>query len=417
MNLEAKILKSMTGLSLPSYDLAEKALIGLLLLNANTHKETFERLRAYHMYQEDYKKVYGVMRSLYLAAKPVTMELIVRDLLHLKVKPYILSDCMGEVSKMPAGTLASQLVDVLINLHTQRKLMQLGNQLLYSASLPSSTLDLDKTLDRVNNTLKRVNNAHSALNFGDIEEIKYDPDFEAKKDPFFALNVSDDLDPNYFQNYNLVDEHCMIAVTGKEGSRKTHLMNDLKATFLGANSHIGFSYLRHKPKRILDIDTEQSKVEFHLGVRGVQERCPKSFYENMFAYSLATIDKNRRLDYLMHLVKKHKPEVLFLDGYVDFIVNYNDLTECSNFVTKLIQIREEYNCCIIGVLHLAKSTGLMRGHIGTFLAEKCALIMKCEIVEDNPQNTKLSCMKNRQGRRFPPLEFSHYLPKNINTPF
>jgi len=64
-----------------------------------------------------------------------------------------------------------------------------------------------------------------------------------------------------------------------------------------------------------------------------------------------------------------------IDGYVDLIKDYNSLEEAQKLVGDLLRWTDERNVLMIGVLHVNKGDGKIRGHLGSELKNKCDFIV------------------------------------------
>jgi RecA-family ATPase len=103
-------------------------------------------------------------------------------------------------------------------------------------------------------------------------------------------------------------------------------------------------------------------------------------------------------------LEDEKPDVVFVDGIVEFVGSFNDESESKQIIKDLLVLSEEYNCAIICVLHTNKADEdhNMRGHLGTMLAQKAATVLECK-KERGSSVITVSCSESRHEE---PTEWS-----------
>lgn len=72
-----------------------------------------------------------------------------------------------------------------------------------------------------------------------------------------------------------------------------------------------------------------------------------------------------------------KPDVVFIDGVVDCVVDPNDQAESKAYITELSAIAMRHNCSIWSVLHVNPGSDKMRGHLGTIMSQKVSDVLSC----------------------------------------
>lgn len=86
------------------------------------------------------------------------------------------------------------------------------------------------------------------------------------------------------------------------------------------------------------------------------------------------------------LIEKCKPNLVIIDGIVDFCANFNDVERSQELVLNyLMKLAEKHKCAIVCVLHTNKTDSYteLRGHLGAFLEQKGATVIKCEKDDNN----------------------------------
>ena len=80
------------------------------------------------------------------------------------------------------------------------------------------------------------------------------------------------------------------------------------------------------------------------------------------------------------LIEDCSPQVVLIDGVVEFVASFNDETESKQLIKDLLKLSDRHNCAIVCVLHTNKADEdhNMRGHLGTMLAQKSATVLECK---------------------------------------
>jgi len=215
--------------------------------------------------------------------------------------------------------------------------------------------------------------------------------------------------------FTLFGEPCfprreLVAFTGRAKSGKTFVMSMLM-TLCVANEVLTFkrnaaspsdiipqpsdinhqpsdithqpSDINHQPSiplRVLWYDTEQSdnstqdilvnriKPLFHRCM-GPDEPFPEEQFD---IFNVRNIDRANRELYFLMAIQHYKPDLVILDGIRDLVADINDGTVAQEMMEKLMRTAQEYNCCMVCVLHQNKSGDSRdpRGWLGTELLNK-----------------------------------------------
>ena len=195
-------------------------------------------------------------------------------------------------------------------------------------------------------------------------------------------------------------------ITGEEKSRKSFLKSLIEACSIGGRSNEftnGLEIQGHgiveNNKWIISIDAEQD--EYDAWLNGI--RIPKmvgNLYPRYKVLKWREKSKDERLAMLdwLFMESPYKDELglVFLDGYVDFVKDFNNLEECDLFTTKLMKYSSIRKCHISGILHLNPETTKARGHLGTILGQKCETVV---IIKDEGDYSKVICKRGR-GKKF-----------------
>ena len=195
------------------------------------------------------------------------------------------------------------------------------------------------------------------------------------------------------------------AVKAKAKAGKTTTLKVfIAALLLGEKFRI--KSLMEKP-RIVYFDTEQSRKDTKGildDVIAMTELDPEVIDSQVVLQSLRRVDREDLLPLLRQALEDEKPDVVFIDGIVEFVGSFNDETESKQIIKDLLVLSEEYNCAIICVLHTNKADEdhNMRGHLGTMLAQKAATVLECK-KERGSSVITVSCSESRHEE---PTEWS-----------
>lgn len=177
--------------------------------------------------------------------------------------------------------------------------------------------------------------------------------------------------------FALRDIHAIKAK--QKAGKTTALKVMIAALLLGVMFRV--KSLLEKP-RIVFLDTEQSRTDTKQIILDVAQMTglPSDVIDSQVSlHSLRRIDQEQLLPLLEIVLEDEKPQVVMLDGIVEFVASFNDETESKQLIKDLLKLSDEHNCAIICVLHTNKADEdhNMRGHLGTMLAQKSATVLEC----------------------------------------
>ena len=193
-------------------------------------------------------------------------------------------------------------------------------------------------------------------------------------------------------------------ITGQEGSRKSFVKSLLEACAIGgkSNNYTGSTEIKGyiEGKYVISIDGEQSKYDVWLNGKRI-DKMVGARYDKYKLVSWREKSKEERKVYLnwlfMESPYKDNLGLVFIDGYVDFIYDPNDQTECGIFWDLIMKYSSICNCHISGILHLNPNSDKMRGHMGTIGGQKSEMVM---MVGNKGDYSEVTCKKVRGGKPF-----------------
>jgi len=201
------------------------------------------------------------------------------------------------------------------------------------------------------------------------------------------------------------------AVKAKAKAGKTTTLKVFIAALLQGEMFRVKSLLQ-KP-RIVFFDTEQNRKDTKSildDVAAMTGLSPEVIDSQVVLHSLRRVDREDLLPLLCQALADENPDVVFIDGIVEFVGSFNDESESKQIIKDLLVLSEEYNCAIICVLHTNKADEdhNMRGHLGTMLAQKAATVLECK-KERGSSVITVSCSESRHEE---PTEWSIMFDEN-----
>lgn len=258
-------------------------------------------------------------------------------------------------------------------------------------------------------------------NFNPLEVYKkYQIDLKAKPmKPRVAISfgVNDTGDHKIFATYGNIS-----TIKGEEKARKSFFKSLIEACCFGGKSKDYTDYLDIcsvdlGDKYLISIDTEQDEYYAWLNSNRVQAIC--GFIPKNYKYFyLREFSPRMRLIFLEWLLTSSeisgKIGIVVLDGYKDFVVDYNSLLECQEFVGKLMSWSSKYKCHITGIIHVNAGSEKAKGHIGSIVQEKSETILQ---IKDEGDYSRIYFQRSRGVKlnEFH-LNVENHLPKIMCPP-
>ena len=140
-------------------------------------------------------------------------------------------------------------------------------------------------------------------------------------------------------------------------------------------------------------DTESAKYDFYKNINRIKQMA--NLYDklpyNLQAFSTRkdSAETNRLL--IEFYCQEMKPSVIFIDGLLDCVSNYNDEKESRFVIDYLKRITEEYNVFILGVVHTGKKDNHTLGHFGSMVDRYAQSVL--EVIKDIENNVFRLCAK------------------------
>lgn len=173
--------------------------------------------------------------------------------------------------------------------------------------------------------------------------------------------------------------------------------------------------------KVLFCDTEQHPRNTRLVYRRVCQIAGingRERYERLSMLHLRLADDVEITKKAIRLkIMYFRPDIVFIDGIVDCIIDFNDPKESKQYITELSKLALEYNCAIMSTLHTnPNDENKMRGHLGTILAQKASDVIQCIKTkkDDGSVVFEVEQTENRNNADFKKFSFAIEMRKDVS---
>ena len=221
-------------------------------------------------------------------------------------------------------------------------------------------------------------------------------------------------------------------ITGQAGNGKTMTIAQFMATFLkGQIGGLKYELSESIPHpRVLYIDTEMEKdntIAVKNRVLSMAGRDTNQEYDDFMVLMLREVpdgkqaSKDRQGNVVDHVVPasvmrwrmtlkaiwQYKPNVVFIDGLMDVIADFNDNVMCQELIYKCMQVASHYNISLWCLLHQNPGGEKLVGHLGSFVERKVTDIFQTKKTKDSTSGdvTFTVSQKKARGRDVPDWQF------------
>lgn len=188
----------------------------------------------------------------------------------------------------------------------------------------------------------------------------------------------------------------LVGVKGRAKVGKSQFEYFLIGALLAGCSRGAVKPMQSDFKALL-FDTEQSEASLKkccdraLKLAGLPTNAtPKNF----LPFFLRPLSVNDRKKIIEEAIMEERPDLVFIDGIRDLLIDFNSLEQSNVIVQWLLKLTADYGCTIVSVLHQNKSKddSSMRGHLGTELLNK---LCDCFEVTKKDGRFVVSCTDSR----------------------
>ena len=261
-----------------------------------------------------------------------------------------------------------------------------------------------------------------------LDVDKYLLDFnEAYKPPRFTLSWKD---------IKFAPLSGIHNITGQSGNGKTMTIAQFIATLLcGEVGQLRYELADEIPHpKVLYIDTEMEKdntIAVKNRVLTLAGRDINGQYDDFKIIMLRDVDdiplvdekgqpildkKGRKQNINPAIVRwrsvlkaiwLYKPTVVFIDGLIDVVADFNDNVECQELIFKCMKLATHYDLSLWCVLHQNPGGEKMVGHLGSFLERKVTDVIQTKKIKDDKTGDVTFEVKQTKARSqdFPDWQF------------
>ena len=183
----------------------------------------------------------------------------------------------------------------------------------------------------------------------------------------YLINLEEplqEIEPLYSRNgIPIFTRGNLSLISGKAKSRKSFLISLLASQMLDADNIL----------KVLLIDTEQNRnyvVKTAKRIHKLLEWDEDKNNGRLKVFAMREASTQERLEVVFAIIERLKPDFIFIDGIRDLEMDFNNLTESSELIGKLMRYSSRYNCHICSVLHENPLSDKVRGHLGTEIVNK-----------------------------------------------
>ena len=227
-----------------------------------------------------------------------------------------------------------------------------------------------------------VNNSETQASEQDVEKAK-----QMEKLYSSRLSTEEKIEEDQYMleiaNTGFFAKGDLSAIKAKPKNGKTNAIAIMAAALL--KGFWGPLVCRITNSKILWIDTEQRRgdaLRVYLRTLKLAGLSKKDDFERFQMFALRPFTSEDKMKSMKELIKDFQPDIVFIDGIVDIMCNFNDVEESKKVIDELMRMstKEESgkNLSIVCVLHTNKATEdhNMRGHLGTMLTQKAGTVLE-----------------------------------------
>ena len=203
-------------------------------------------------------------------------------------------------------------------------------------------------------------------------------------------------------------------IKGAEKSGKSFFKSMIIAGALGGRSGRYVPTLQGhglKDKIILEIDTEQDKSYVAWNRHRVLKMVGAESLSNYTTLALRDKTFADRMELLGWVFEespvREKLGLVFIDGFVDLIGDFNSNQQSRELVEKLMIWSQQAHCHISGIIHTnpGDDNYKARGHLGTMLQQKCETVVVVSHEREGHESYHVAKCQRSRGFGFNDIKY------------
>ena len=241
--------------------------------------------------------------------------------------------------------------------------------------------------------------------------------FQERLPQIEILNVPDEEDPPALFTVNGVEvlpKQSVAIIAAQKKSGKTNFGGLLMAACASPEHQVlnGAIRCNEETLSVLNIDTEQPLRDARRTLRRVMRTVGYDYGEqwnkhNIVSLSVKDVDEGDRMNLIELAVQKHKPQLVIIDGVADLIASINDEREAKEVMAWMDYLSCQYDCALIGMLHLNYGSSKVGGWAGTQANKKFS---DCFVLKKNKDSGFVIVEHEGRGESAPKLHFQIFCP-------
>ena len=392
-----KIYSDDYGKILPHAIEVEETVIGEILLEPNAIFKVLDILSSNSFYKEVHQKIFKAAIELVELNLPIDIlnvsnRLKKKNELDIVGGPYYVSQLTSRVS----SALNIQYHALIIHQEYLKRLaIQKANEICTIAF--DQTKDLEDISFLITELYENFSNEVSKTSGNLLDDARIRLDDKIEIEPHF-LSIR-----NNNRLIGVMSKNNISAIIGKAKSRKSFAATLFSALIVSEST---YELIKTKKQKVFYFDTEQAryhsqKIIFRVCEIGKFKMQP----ENFEIFNIKSLNVENRKKVIEDCVRNYRPDVIFIDGIRDLVLDFNDLVESSNIMNWLLMLIDEYNCHISLVIHINKADSNPRGHLGSEITNKCESVILVSIHDTDKSKSIISAVQTR-GESFEPFGMS-----------
>ena len=249
-----------------------------------------------------------------------------------------------------------------------------------SQKLDGSRESLDAAVDAVLSATKQDAPIDAADELSRLlAEVDSDHTFSVDDEMENVAYVMYYVDPNTGKETGISALGMFGLMVGLQKSGKTTLLIAFVVSALTGKVFLNFRF-DLQGRSILWLDCEQPKYWFQMLCRRVYRLAGLEEDSPLFrAVSLRRYSKVQRAAITGALILREENLGMgLIDGLVDICKNFNDVEESELTIDKVLEWSDRSGALLMGVIHLTKGLGYIKGHLGTIAQNKCDFALECK---------------------------------------
>lgn len=377
----------------------EEVILGALMLESKVI-EKVPFLKPDHFYLDKHKEIFRAIKTLQANGTPQDMRLVVSQLrsdgkIELVGGAYYIADLTNKVS---SSQNVEEHARVVVEMSMKRSMIEIASKIHYEAY--EDTTDIFELLQQVQEDIKYLEERETKSSGPEKIALLWEKlGVKTKPDRPEALIMIGQTVVCTVGNISLL--------VGKKKSRKSLLTVHLLHNYLSNQNHIA--------EELVIFDTEQEEFD----VWATRDRLYRMSNQFVPVFCLRGLNPKERRDFISDTIT-HWPtklRVAVIDGIRDCMSNINDPDETTEVMSWLMKMNVETKIHFINILHLNKTDGNARGHIGSELLNKAEVTIEVTY-DDQSTHSIVKCESSRR-KPFDNFAFTHSatgLPEIVGVP-